>query len=109
MSSGKTVLFPMDPSIPPYGTPGYFDLRVLLAKPPLGVIPNFNAPNPNGAAYIALSIIFLSTAIVFTVMRMYTKLVLTRSTGWDDCQYVRFSHWVLSESNVGWPFQIRAY
>lgn len=77
-----------DPAIPAYGSPGYFDINIIFVTPPPGVTANFNAANPNGSLYVAISIILLSLAIAATGLRMYTKTVLIRALGWDDCLYL---------------------
>ena len=69
----------------PYGQPGYFQQPFIYCDPPPGITPDFNSPNPNGILYIVLSIIGLLLATLFASMRLYTKCILTRSPGWDDC------------------------
>ena len=54
--------------------------------PPAGVVPNFASP-PNLHVYInlTLSLCFgFATLACFT--RMYTRAVLVRSVGYDDCK-----------------------
>ena len=54
--------------------------------PPVGVIPNFNDP-ANLDAYVILTIsvcMFLATVVV--LLRMYTKLYITRSLAKEDCK-----------------------
>ena len=54
--------------------------------PPAGVVPNFASP-PNLHIYINLTI---SLCFIFATLacfiRMYTRMVLLRSVGYDDCE-----------------------
>ena len=54
--------------------------------PPPGIIANFDGPNTNGTALIVVAVIGIFIATFFTVVRVYTKSILTRSLGWDDCR-----------------------
>lgn len=59
--------------------------------PPEGIEVNYDAPNTNGTAYIVIAVIGIFLATLFTVVRIYTKAILTRSLGWDDCKDFSFS------------------
>ena len=70
---------------------GQMEYEMLLngpaGTPPAGVVPNFASP-PNLHVYINLTLILcfiLATLACFT--RMYTRMVLLRSVGYDDCKY----------------------
>ena len=54
--------------------------------PPEGIEANFDAPNTNGTVYIVIAVIGMLLATLFTLVRIYTKAILTRSLGWDDCK-----------------------
>lgn len=54
--------------------------------PPEGIEANFDGPNSNGTAYIVIAVIGILLATFFTAVRIYTKAILTRSLGWDDCE-----------------------
>ena len=52
---------------------------------PPGVVPNLNDPQSRAMdAYIGMGICIGVTS-VFVVLRMYVKLGVTKSWGWDDC------------------------
>ena len=55
-------------------------------KPPSGVTPSFdNAPNLNEITIIVISMGLLLGGLAVSI-RMYTKIFLTRSTSYDDCE-----------------------
>lgn len=55
-------------------------------KPPAGVTPNFVDP-PNLDVIITLTIVLCITfATIAVFIRMYTKLLLVRSTVYEDCK-----------------------
>ncbi len=59
-------------------------------SPPPGVIPNFVDP-PNLNSYWVLSLtLSLTFSTLFVLMRMYTRLFISRVTSWDDCESLRF-------------------
>ncbi|MCJ1422916.1 hypothetical protein MMC29_000796 [Sticta canariensis] len=53
--------------------------------PPPGVTPNFDAPNPNGVFMIVANVVGVTLCFTITAMRLWTKGVLMRTVGWDDC------------------------
>ena len=54
--------------------------------PPVGVIPNFDDP-PNLDTYVILTITACTTfATVAVLLRMYTKIFITRSLANEDCK-----------------------
>lgn len=53
-------------------------------KPPPGVLPNFIDPPSQSAANLACNITCLTVATICVAIRMYTRLVITRSHGWED-------------------------
>ena len=70
----------------PSALQAFLDTSPDPVPPPPGIEANFNAPNTNGTAYIIIAVIGIFLATVFTVVRVYTKGILTRSLGWDDCK-----------------------
>lgn len=58
--------------------------------PPEGIEANYDAPNTNGTTFIIIAVIGILLATLFTAVRIYTKAVLTRSLGWDDCKEFPF-------------------
>ena len=64
--------------------------------PPVGVVPNFASPS-NLHVYInlSLSLCFAFATLAFFT-RMYTRIVLLRSVGYDDC---RCSNYILFGSD----------
>ena len=52
--------------------------------PPAGVTPNYNKHNVNSPIFIVISLAMMLLALTFTIIRTYTKAILTRALGWDD-------------------------
>ncbi|KAL9017947.1 MAG: hypothetical protein Q9185_004738 [Variospora sp. 1 TL-2023] len=63
----------MDPSKTPIGPP-----------PSPDVIPNFVNPHSTAGVATAVIIFFTILMLLFVIVRMYTKLFVSRSRGWDD-------------------------
>lgn len=55
--------------------------------PPPGVKPNFINPESRQNEMVAANAACLTIGILFLLMRLWTRLFLTRSIGWDDCKY----------------------
>ena len=54
--------------------------------PPPGVVANFdNPPSRAHELYIGMGIC-ITVAAVLLALRMYAKLVVTHTSGWDDCK-----------------------
>ena len=65
--------------------------------PPKGLTPNFSDPeNRNASIYAVVAIcVLIITALVFA--RTYTRFVLSKSRGWQDCQwYHQYIHHLLT-------------
>ncbi|KAI9830791.1 MAG: hypothetical protein M1826_004425 [Phylliscum demangeonii] len=62
--------------------------------PPPGVAPDFHHPNSLAKYCILTPVLALAFSTLFVFMRMYTKLYITRSPGWDD--YVALFAWVFA-------------
>ena len=58
--------------------------NVPALAPPPGVIPNFTAANPRADIYIIICSVALGLAFIFVLLRLYAKLWINRSPGWDD-------------------------
>lgn len=54
--------------------------------PPPGVSPNFVDPKNRTDIYIAVYAIFTSLVLLFVSLRLYAKICIIRSIGWDDCE-----------------------
>ena len=55
------------------------------AAPPLGVTPNFVDPESCGNAVIVVLTVFSALTTLVVVLRMYTRMCISKSVGWDDC------------------------
>ena len=55
------------------------------APPPPGVVPNFINPENQASVINATLIICLSVATVFVWLRMYTRFLISKSHGYEDC------------------------
>lgn len=68
----------------------FHDTRPDPVPPPPGIEANFNGPNTNGNIFIAVAVTGVLLAAIFSVMRVFTKAVLTRSFGIDDGEFLSF-------------------
>ena len=57
------------------------------AKPPPGVIPNFDDPPNSNHKITILCILAAVIGTPFVIMRLYTRLVLTRKIMFEDCTF----------------------
>lgn len=71
------------PMMPPTLPPGAV---VPAMPPPPGIVPNFENPDSRGDEIVNVYAVFLSIAFVFIVLRMYTRVAITRAVGLDDCK-----------------------
>lgn len=56
--------------------------------PPPGVTPNFvNPESARGQAHVVF-IMCLVFSTLFVSLRMYTRLILIKSHGWEDCEWL---------------------
>lgn len=58
-----------------------------LAPPP-GVTPNFVNPYNQNKVTITLISVCLPATTLFLLIRMYSKVRLIKSHGWEDCKFV---------------------
>lgn len=64
----------------------FLDQYADAPPPPPGYTADFHRTNHNAAIFIVVSLVGLVLAVAFVAMRIYTKAILTRSMGWDDCR-----------------------
>lgn len=82
-----TVVYGANTSDPiQFGMPRYNKERLIYCDPPEGVTRDFNSPYPLGTLYIVIATSLLIISPIFVAVRIYTKILLTRSPGWDDCK-----------------------
>ncbi|MCJ1317038.1 hypothetical protein MMC15_002359 [Xylographa vitiligo] len=65
-----------------------------VAQPPPGVVANLDNPPNMQAVNITIVVICLTITTPIVCMRLYTKLFITKTRGWDD--YTMFAAWFLS-------------
>lgn len=53
-------------------------------SPPPGVTPNFQNPESNARTCVIASIVCVIIAALFVLARLWSKLFIVRSPGWDD-------------------------
>lgn len=58
--------------------------NIPLLPPPLGVMPNFVNPENRASILIIISTIFLALLLPFVVLRLYTRIWITRTFDLDD-------------------------
>ena len=66
-------------------SPGEMPGQTPGLKPPPGVIPNFVNPESLRTYWILMMCMCWTFTTLFVALRLYTKLVLTKSHGWEDC------------------------
>ena len=69
-----------------YTMAGQVPKQMPAMKPPPGVTPNFVNPESLRTYWILMMCMCLTFSTMFVFMRMYTKLVLIKSHGWEDCE-----------------------
>lgn len=62
-----------------------------LRSPPPGVTPNFINPESQGHLVVIVAAITLTFAVLAVLMRIYTRALIVRRLGWDDCEYSIFA------------------
>lgn len=58
--------------------------HIPVGAPPPGVIPNFENPPSEAKLIIIISTICLCFMIPIALIRVYSRIWITRSFGWDD-------------------------
>lgn len=66
--------------------PGMDPSMIPIGKPPSGKLPNFVDPESTAGVATAVTILFTVLMALFVIVRMYTKLFISRSIDWDDCE-----------------------
>ena len=60
--------------------------EILPTAPPPGVTPNFADPQTRTNIFIVVYAVFTSLVVLFVSLRLYAKMWIIRSIGWDDCE-----------------------
>ena len=60
--------------------------QIPAGDPPDGEQSNFVNPQSSAKALIILNVVFVSLMLCSVMIRVYTKGVIIRSLGWDDCR-----------------------
>lgn len=70
--------------------PSNADLTKIPAlNPPPGVTPDFANPATRANLTLISCAGIVAVMILFVMLRMYTKIYVIQTTGWDDCEQVR--------------------
>jgi hypothetical protein len=69
----------MDPNVDYWNVPA--------ATPPNGTIPNFINPPSIGHRQTKTNIVVLVIMIIVVFLRLYTRIFIVKSFGYDDCTY----------------------
>lgn len=56
-------------------------------QPPVGAVPNFHNPPNLDTVFVTTATLCAGVAALAVLIRSYTKLVLIRSTAYEDCQF----------------------
>ena len=59
--------------------------QIPTLEPPPGVTPNFVNPHSLATTLIAVNGVFVALMLIALSIRIYTKGMILRSLGWDDC------------------------
>lgn len=60
---------------------------------PSGMTSNFTNPQYDGERFAAVTITFLSLAVIIVSLRLYTQLILLKRAGFDDCECFGSTEW----------------
>ncbi|KAH6700564.1 hypothetical protein BKA61DRAFT_681673 [Leptodontidium sp. MPI-SDFR-AT-0119] len=99
------------------------DEIVGVILPPPGVIPDFEHPESRGYQIILANAILFPLVTLFVVLRIYTRAIIVRNVGSDDCQDAIILAWVflvgvlitsILQSNLGlgvhlWDMQLTRF
>lgn len=70
--------------------PSDVDLTKIPAlNPPPGVAPDFVDPATRANLTLISCAAIVAVMILFVMLRMYTKIYVIQTTGWDDCKQIR--------------------
>lgn len=53
--------------------------------PPPGIKSNFDNPRTLKSSFVAVNATFLSLMVIVVAIRTYSRGVIARAMGWDDC------------------------
>lgn len=62
------------------------DWNVPAMAPPPGVLPNLKDPESRAYESIVTTAVCVSLMMPFFMLRLYSRIFVTRSLGWDDCK-----------------------
>jgi hypothetical protein len=80
----------MDPTVDYWNVPA--------ATPPNGTIPNFVDPPNIGYRQTTTNIVVLVIMIIVVFLRLYTRIFIVKSFGYDDCTYESIGLLVLNHA-----------
>lgn len=66
---------------------GIVPMTTPALQPPEGVTPNFVNPENFHTAIIGTIVVCIALTTCLACTRMYTKLIITKTYGWDDCMF----------------------
>ena len=69
--------------------PGTDLSKVPALAPPHGVCPNFIEPASRASGLRQYLAIVTAITLAFVMLRMYTKLFVTKAIGWDDGKQIQ--------------------
>lgn len=64
------------------------DAPIPALPPPVGIKSNFTSPESESYVTIISCAAIVGIMIVLVFVRMYTKVYILKSVGWDDCTLV---------------------
>ena len=67
--------------------PGTDLSKIPALEPPPGVIPDFVNPPSLAKTLIIVNVIFMVLMVIFVALRVYSKALVIRAMGWDDCEH----------------------
>lgn len=68
----------------------YRDGAIVAIKPPPGITPNFENPETKAPQLISVVVGFLTVTSFFVLLRVYTRIYISKAFGIDDCKaYMR--------------------
>lgn len=89
------------------------DATVPALPPPLGIQSNFQSRESQSYVTVIPCAVIVGIMIILVFIRMYTKVYILKSVGWDDCTsaclseispliltYLRYMHLCCSKTNL---------
>ena len=65
--------------------------RIPALPPPPGKESNFLDPLDHGLIFIVVGPISMALLVIFVLLRLFAKVWVLRSFGWDDCRFYLIS------------------